>query len=144
MSPSEPKLPFTAKDIVSIRQDLVDSHPASERTSRAIDEPCVESAMQTALQGAYYLSTDGTLDDIHIAGLLLYHIAKLHCFTDGNKRVAWSVAVDYLLRQRLRICATQDEAAQLVEDVCNPLVNKSSRDVIEWLGDDNRLQEVES
>ena len=54
MSLSEPRLPFSAKDIVSIRQDLVDSHPASERTSRSIDEPCVESAMQTALQGAYY------------------------------------------------------------------------------------------
>ena len=56
MSSVEPGLPFTAQEIVAIRQDLVDNHPASERTSRGTDAPCVDSAMQAALQGAYYVS----------------------------------------------------------------------------------------
>lgn len=93
--------------------------------------------MQSALQGAYYLSNGETLDHIHIAAYLLFHIAKRHCFTDGNKRVAWAVAVDYLLQQGLRIIATEDEAAQLVEDVVCDILK--THQVIEWFGSDKRL-----
>jgi len=140
MSPVEPTLPFTAQDIVAIRQDLVESHPASDRTVREIDAPCVDSAMQAALQGAFYTAIDGHLDHIHIASFLLYYVAKRHCFTDGNKRVAWAVAVDYFLQQGLMIVADQQDAAKLVEDVACDLLSKE--DIIRWFGADNRLQEV--
>lgn len=84
--------------------------------------------------------SDGQLDHIHIASFLLYYVAKRHCFTDGNKRVAWAVAVDYFLQQGLQIVATQEEAAKLVEDVACDIVSKE--DIIRWFGTDNRLQEV--
>lgn len=141
MSPVEPRLPFTAQDIVAIRQDLVELHPASERTAREIDTPCVDGAMQAALQGAYYSGIDGQLDHIHIASFLLYYVAKRHCFTDGNKRVAWAVAVDYFLQQGLVVVADQQDAAKLVEDVACDVLRKE--DVVRWFGTDNRLQELE-
>lgn len=83
------------------------------------------------------MSLNGSLDPIHVASSLLYYIVKRHCFTDGNKRVAWAVAVDYLLRHNLAITATEDEAADFVLAVVE---NKhTAQSVIEWFGTDGRL-----
>jgi death-on-curing protein len=140
MEAIEPDLPFSAADVVDIRQRLVDAHDSSERTSRGGDAECVEGSMQAALQGAYYTSVDNRPDHIHVASFLLYYIARRHCFTDGNKRTAWAVAVDYFLRQGLMIVADQMDAAQMVEDVVAGIVTKEG--VILWFGADNRLQEA--
>ncbi len=135
-----PALPYTALEIVEIRRQLVSLHPNSDRTQRDFDADCIDGALGSALQSAYYLSSDGTPEPIHIAAHLLFAITKRHCFTDGNKRVAWAVTVDYLLMQGLAIVADEEEAAVLVEGVASNI--HSAKDLIEWLGADNRLQTV--
>jgi death on curing protein len=138
--PSQPhELPFTAADVVRTRLDLVHTHDNSDRTERPQDEPCIEGVLATARQGAYYLSvSEGEADVIHLAGMLLYHLAKKHCFTDGNKRIAWYMTVDYLLQNGLEVTVSEEEAANFVLAVADNL--HSTQSVIEWLGQGDRLR----
>jgi death on curing protein len=72
-----------------------------------------------------------------MASYLLFYIAKNHCFTDGNKRVAWAVAVRVLRDDGLKINAGQDEAAAMVNDVVTGILDLDL--VLEWFGTDGRL-----
>ena len=71
-----PALPYTAQEIVEIRRELVSLHPKSDRTQRDFDADCIDGALGSALQSAYYMSSDGSPDPIHIAAHLLYAITK--------------------------------------------------------------------
>ena len=62
-----------------------------------------------------------------------------HCFTDGNKRVAWTCAMHVLLAHGLTVEATTDEAEQLMLS----MITKSFGDgmaVAGWLAE--RVTEV--
>lgn len=139
MLPDSVTLPYTAEYICARRLEQVQGHAESDETERPADAPCIDAAVAASYNGALYLSEvgNGHTDPIQLAGLLLYHLAKKHCFTDGNKRIAWIIAVDYLARHNLRIIATQEEAANFVIDVAE---NRIDRDgAIDWLGADRRL-----
>ena len=132
--------PLTPEQIVELRRVLVAQHGLSDKTERDFDRDCIDGAIGAAIQGAYYLSLEkgSPLDPLHIAGYLLFHIAKKHCFTDGNKRVAWAVVVECLLREGLEIAATENEAADFVLSIANNQTDQ--RGVLEWLGKEGRLR----
>ena len=80
---------------------------------------------------------DGEVDHIITAALLLYYIAKRHCFVDGNKRVAWAVCVSYLAQLNLRIIANSEEAEYTVKNIAESRATKEQ--VIEWLTKKGRI-----
>ncbi len=59
------------------------------------------------------------------ASAYLFHLAKNHPFVDGNKRVGLACSLVFLRLNGLRIRASNDELAQLVEDVAAGRTTKS-------------------
>jgi death on curing protein len=53
-----------------------------------------DSALNAARQTYHY--TDGGVDLFDLAAVYLYHIAKAHAFTDGNKRTGYLTAIVFL------------------------------------------------
>lgn len=124
-------------------QDILDEHlrimqeGGEGYDQRPIDAPCVDKAIGLALQGACYLSDRPGGDPLHVAALLLYYLARDHCFFSGNKRIAWATTVRLMLMQGLRITATHDEAVAFVTAIAE---NRYRRDqIINWLAEDGRL-----
>lgn len=54
----------------------------------------LESALDAPRNTMLY--SDGGLDLFDLAAVYLYHIAKAHAFTDGNKRTAYITAIAFL------------------------------------------------
>jgi len=76
---------------------------------------CVESSIAAAWNAESYTnSVQSHLPGLVFAGYLLYYMAMNHCFSDGNKRVAWTSAMHVLLVHGLTLDATTDEAEQLM------------------------------
>ena len=131
-----PNHPPTPDDVVRMHADLIARY-GGDGTTRASDRDCADRSLGAALQGAFYLAEDGRIDPLHHAACLLVYLAKNHCFTDGNKRVAWYAAVDYLLSEGWLVVADQGEAAQLVLDVAASHCDRDG--VIRWLARDGVL-----
>lgn len=110
-------------------------------TERPADLECFDSSIHAAVNGACYTSNDGSLNCLHVAAYLLFYLAKNHCCVDGNKRVAWMAATDYLYQEGLKVIAEQDEAAQFVLDIADDKIDKIA--VIDWLAADGRLTAAE-
>ena len=95
----------------------------------------VESSIAAAWNAESYSDSDGAhLPGLVFAGYLLYYLAMNHCFTDGNKRVAWTCAMHVLLAHGLTVEATTDEAEQLMLS----MITKSfgdGMDVAGWLAE---------
>lgn len=101
---------------------------------------CTEGNIGSAITSASYYGGDDEVDLIHLAAYLLIKFAKHHCFVDGNKRVAWVVAVDTFRRNFIGIRATNKEAQEIVEGI----VQSSEPDVAllaEWFAE--RLQPLD-
>lgn len=81
------------------------------------DADCVGAKVAAALMvGAY---RDG-LDDVDsddgllvVTSYLAHYIARGHCFVDGNKRVAWMVAMYQFAHRGLTVQATDSEAEEV-------------------------------
>lgn len=54
----------------------------------------LESAIEAPRNALLY--SDGGMDLYDLAAVYLYHIAKAHAFTDGNKRAAYMTALVFL------------------------------------------------
>ena len=54
-----PALPYTVLEIIEIRRELVSLHPNSDRTQRDFDADCIDCALGSALQSAYYMPSAG-------------------------------------------------------------------------------------
>jgi len=90
--------------------------------------------------GAYYSGMQG--DHLHVAAFALKYFAQDQVFTDGNKRVAWMVAVDILQLIDIGVNATPEEAADFVLRVANEKL--SYEDILAWLAFPGRLFDIES
>lgn len=58
-----------------------------------------------------FLYSDGGLDLFDLAAVYLYHIAKAHAFTDGNKRTAYITALVFLDVHGVRIITSPNTLA---------------------------------
>ena len=103
-------------------------------------EGCVDRSIASAINASLYSSDDMDEPDLLLAAAhLLFYVAKNHCFTDGNKRAAWSSVVRALDLNGIRIEADQTETAELVEGVASGA--RTVRDILLWFYEPGRLRE---
>lgn len=76
---------------------------------------CVESAIGATWNAALYTAPGDEPDPFQCAVHLFCHLNKNHCFTDGVKRVSWMTLCECLMNLGLRVNATQEEAANFVQ-----------------------------
>lgn len=93
---------------------------------------CVEGAIGDALTAALYIvDLDEDPDVLTTASYLLFYLARSHCFTDGNKRVAWMAFAEQLAVLGLHVEASQTEVVDFVNRVATggfPVA-----EIIEWV-----------
>lgn len=92
---------------------------------------CVSAKLGAAWSAEEYVGGEAGIEGLTFASYLAFYLAKGHCFTDGNKRVAWLALVDVLAALGLRIAAGQDEAAAFMEDVATE--GARPEDVRDWV-----------
>ncbi|HZI19525.1 MAG TPA: Fic family protein [Pyrinomonadaceae bacterium] len=99
-------------------------------------EGCVERSAGGAYTASLYTAKNNPPTALEIAlpfaGYLLFYLAKNHCFSDGNKRVAWTATMHVLAHFGLTLTATQDAAYELVDAVVTGRI-EGGADVTLWL-----------
>lgn len=133
---SLPPMPLTAADVARHRNVGVNRH-GGDGAQRAGDEACIDSAIGAALQAAYLVSDNDTIDPLHVASFLLFYIARNNCFTDGNKRAAWITCTDHLLKNGLLVTATQNEVYSLVKGIAEG--QRTKEQILDWMAEGGRL-----
>ena len=113
----------TTQEIVAISQKFT---AASARPSETTTN-CLDGVVGAVRQASCY---QDSFDYLHAATHLLLKIARAHCLTDANKRTAWHTSMGYLLQFRLKVEATEADAAQFVIDVVEK--GTTDEDAIEW------------
>ncbi len=98
---------------------------------------CVEASIGAAKTAAIYLAEENGVDLLTASAHLLCYLAKNHCFTDGNKRVAWMALIRAFDANGLTIIAEEQDAAELVENVVGDRVDVGG--VIRWLAQPGRI-----
>lgn len=107
-------------------------------TAGAANLKCIDGSIGAAINAALYqVDESGDPDLLCVAAHLLVYLARNHCFTDGNKRVAWAAAVRALDLNGIYIRGDESEAASLVERASTSEISAS--EVICWLGQPERL-----
>lgn len=95
----------------------------------------LDSAIHAPQQSLHY-DESGRCDLYDLAATYLYHIAKAHAFTDGNKRTAYVTALYFLYingidlqlpKQRLALARATERAAK------NELTKKDIAKIIRWM-----------
>ena len=99
---------------------------------------CVEGKIGGAISAALYsVEADEEPDLLCAAANLMVYLVLGHCFTDGNKRAAWSATIRVLDLNGIRLNGDDPEAAALVEQIAEHKVDTNG--VIAWLGQPGRL-----
>ena len=85
---------------------------------------CVDSSIGNSVQAALYaMETDDEEPDLLVvAAYLLFYLARNHCYTDGNKRIAWLAFAEQIAVHGLDVDATQEEVVRFVLDVAEGTV----------------------
>ncbi len=99
---------------------------------------CVEQSLGNAYTAEQYSQTDDSEGGLCFAGYVLFYLASNHCFTDGNKRIAWSSAMRILLISGLTVEATDEEAVEFCLRIADSTREDKITDgieVVEWLAE---------
>ena len=112
---------LTLEEVVAINVDQIRNYGGGLGIR---DQALLESAvaMPTAAIEDRFLHSDL----YEMAAAYLFHLVKNHPFVDGNKRVGAVAADIFLTLNGLRMTAHPDEYADLVLDVAQSKMNKSS------------------
>lgn len=83
------------------------------------DRDCPRRSVEASLTAALYAmeAIDDEPDPLTVSVHLLFYLARNHCYSDGNKRVAWLTFVEQLAVVGLDIEATQQEVELFVVEV---------------------------
>jgi death on curing protein len=94
-------------------------------------EGCIESCLGNAWNAEKYADAEGLEGGSIFAIHLLIYLARNHCFTDGNKRIAWASFCYVLNYHGLTVRASAIE----VEKIMNSLVTKEigTEGVVIWV-----------
>jgi len=102
---------------------------------------CVEGALGNAIIAAQYRTGDEVPDPLLVAAFLCRSLARNHCYSDGNKRLAWLSLLEVLwCCAELTVDADADEAEEMVVGVTTGALDVD--DIVRWLSDDGRLVEA--
>lgn len=97
------------------------------------DNGCPDEKIGNAKNGALYASNDNDEPDLLLAAAyLIVYLARGHCYTDGNKRIAWLAALHLFHINGIELRGDESEAASLIERVAQSKADVG--DVIAWLG----------
>ena len=96
------------------------------------DTDCVERSIGAGLTaGLYRAEEDSEPDVLTVAVHVSFYLARNHCFSDGNKRVAWMALVDQLAVVGLDVDVSQDDVVAQVAAVARGAL--SPDDLQEWV-----------
>ena len=96
---------------------------------------CNDAALGAAYNAELYSpenEQEGFLPGLIFAGYLLFYLATKHCYTDGNKRIAWACMAFVLLTFGLTIEATEDETVEFCLSIARGEI-KSGAAVTTWI-----------
>jgi len=96
-------------------------------------DECVDGAIGNAWTAALYREPEEAVRGLCFLTHLLMYLVRDHCFTDGNKRVAWLSAMEVLASKRLTLAASADEAEDFMRQVI--VENLSADEVTAWMAD---------
>lgn len=108
-TPEEPQW-ISKRAVLAIHELLLAAHGGA---AGFIDPALLDSALAAPRNHFEYEGSDV----FQLAAAYAYAITQDHPFVDGNKRVAFTVAVVFLERNGYRLSAPEPEAAQIVLDL---------------------------
>lgn len=95
---------------------------------------CVEGSLGAAWSAGLYREPEEAKRGLCFAGHLLFYLTKNHCFTEGNKRAAWSSMIESLARLGLTVNATIDQAWEMMDAVIRGGIADADT-VVLWIAD---------
>lgn len=105
----------------------------------SLDPPrpdCVEGAIGAAETAEGYVDAPGLVPGFVFAAYLGVYLMLRHCFSNGNKRAAWTAMVDSLLAIGIEIEADEEDAKRLCDDI---VAHRAEPDaVVRWLAEHAR------
>ena len=124
-----------AQTVLELHQEGIRLHGGDFSAPK---DGCVEQSLGNAYTAEQYSDTGDNEGGLCFAGYVLFYLASNHCFSDGNKRIAWSSAMRVLLDSGLTVEVSDEEA----EDFCLRIADSTRPDsitdgveVVEWLAD---------
>lgn len=96
---------------------------------------CIDAALGAAYSAELYESEaeqEGVVTGLLFACYLLFYLATKHCYTDGNKRIAWACTTFVLLNFGLTIAADEDEIVEFCLSIARGEI-KSGAAVASWV-----------
>ena len=108
MSEREPWLNLITVDgILDLHAEGIQKHGGDLSKPQ---EGCLERSLGAAWYLHLYATPEGGLPYLSFCGGVLYYLVMNHCFTDGNKRIGWTAAMEILRTLGVSIKASDDEA----------------------------------
>lgn len=92
---------------------------------------CLEQCLGNARLAEQYREGKRSEPGVIFAAHLLYYLANDHCYSDGNKRIAWMALTYLLLHYNLTLVVTEDEAVSFMLDVASG--EKNTDHALEWI-----------
>jgi death on curing protein len=88
---------------------------------------CVEGSIGNSVNAALYAMETGDEepDVLTVAAHVLFYLARNHCYTDGNKRIAWLAFTDQIAVLGLDVDATQADVEGFVLNVASGTVTNA-------------------
>lgn len=96
---------------------------------------CIDAALGAAFNAELYSpdsEQEGAVQGLIFACYLMFYLATKHCYTDGNKRIAWACTMFVLLSFGLTVEATEDEAVKFCLAVAAGEI-ESGAEVTGWI-----------
>jgi death on curing protein len=90
----------------------------------------LESAIHAPKNAFFYLG--GGCDLFDLAAAYVFHVAKAHAFTDGNKRTAYITALYFLYLNGVEVQGGTNELAFATERAVKDEIGKSELAVVIW------------
>ncbi len=136
MSEREPWLNLITVDgILDLHAEGIQKHGGDLSKPQ---EGCLERSLGAAWYLHLYATPEGGLPYLSFCGGVLYYLVMNHCFTDGNKRIGWTAAMEILRTLGVSIKASDDEAEKFCLDVISGAIEQAT-DVVSWFA--KRLEE---
>lgn len=132
MTPFGSWLFIDAEELNALHDDAIAKYGGM---SGVRDRGCPDEKIGNAKTGAFYAAASNENEDPDLllaAAYLIVYLAKGHCYTDGNKRIAWLAALRLFHINGLELRGDELEAASLIERVAQSQADVA--DVIAWLG----------
>lgn len=112
--------PMAVSAVLALHDAALQAHGGTPGHGQGV--ACVDRSLCAAVNAVLYRfgADDDCLDPKWFAAYAFLYLLKNHCFTDGNKRVAWMVLTQVLFQELgASVSFSDDVAVRLVLDFDN-------------------------